>query len=492
MIGPYKIIALCTNRIHDKECYEFVGELNRQLCETDMRLFVLNTDITDDEGHFYSSGSCDIHELLYADGIDAVIVDEERLKSSVVTERLIATAKELSLPVIVLGEQHDGCMTLKSEESGFGELIKHLIDDHGYTSFHMIAGAENNPFSDKRIAIFKDTLAERGLTFDESMVSYGNFWSEPAVAATEKLIAESRLPQVIVCANDYMALAVVDALKKHGYRVPEDIAVTGFDGVEEIYYSEPMLTTVSYSDKTYCETITRLLPEVMEGRTGTEVVHAELLLNRTCGCECDTTIEPSHYITAQNNRFNRYQDENIILAEASAKIQMCSSFEELCYLMHEDDKMYAMCCLLKKECIDDSIDPRSVVEKGFGDELFLAFDSDMIQYMQLHGEHFSPRFFPSKELVPVLDYYLSDKRCIIFNSVYYLGVPLGYVVFHYHEHVGANYLKIPQTVTALNNAIGGFRNNRYQQYLMRRIDEMYCTDSLTGLLNRHGFATCYE
>lgn len=492
MIGQYKIIALCTNRIHDKECYEFVGELNRCLCETDMRLFVLNTDITDEEGHFRSSGSSDIHELLAVKGIDVVIVDEERLKSPVVTQRLIDTAKALLLPVVVLGEPHDGCLNIKEEESGFEDIVKHLIDTHGYTRFHMIAGKENDPFSNKRIAMFKDTLAVRGLTFDDSMISYGDFWSEPAVAATEKLIAEGRLPEAIVCANDNMALAVIDALKRHGYRVPEDIAVTGYDGIEEIYYSEPMLTTVTHSDKKFCKALSSLLSQALAGRTDSKLVSAELLLNRSCGCECTAKTEPSHYITAQNNRFNRYQDENIVLAEVSAKIQMCDSFDEMCYLMHEDDKMYAMCCLLKKECIDNTIDPRTVVEKGFGDELFLLFDSDMIQYMQLNGERFSPHMTPSSEIVPVLDYYLGDKRCIIFNSLCYLGVSLGYVVFHYNDHIEANYLKIPQTVTALNNAIGGFRNNRYQQYLMQRIDEMYRTDSLTGLLNRHGFAASYE
>ncbi|MGN1340066.1 MAG: diguanylate cyclase domain-containing protein [Oscillospiraceae bacterium] len=492
MIGQYSIIALCTNRIHEKECYEFVGELNRCFSETNMRLFVLNTDITDDSGSFRSSGSSDIFELLSSPCIDAVVVDEGRFKSTCTTERLISESLDRGIPVAVIGEPHEGCFNIQFADNGMTEVVEHLTDHHGFTRLHMIAGTKGNYFSEKRIAVFKKVLEDRGIPFDESMVSYGDFWSDPAAAATEQLISAGELPQAIVCANDSMAIAVIDTLKMHGYRVPEDVAVTGYDGIEEIYFSDPAITTVLNSRKSFCKTLVECLPQVINGRTGTEYVPTTLLTNHSCGCCGRSEVNPAQYILDKNNNFFRYQDENIVLAEVSAKIQTCSSFEEMCYLIHESDKMYAMCCLLKRECIDSTIDPKTPLEKGFGDELFLLFDSDRIHYMNNHGEHFSPCMMPSKEIIPTLEWYLQDKRCLIFNSIYYLGVPLGYVCFHFSNNESANYMKIPQTVTSLNNAIGAFRNNRYQQYLLHRIDEMYRTDSLTKLLNRWGFMDAYS
>ncbi len=492
MIRNYRIAALCTNRIYDKECYEFVGELQRQLSDTDIRLFVFNADIFDDSGNFRSSGSSDIFELISLVDIDILIIDEERLESSVTTERLLKKAHECSIPVIVIGEEHENCFNIRYNDDGFGVAVRHLIDFHGLKSLHMMAGKENNFFSDKRIAVFKKVLEEHGLPFDNSMVSYGEFWSEPAAAATERLIAENRLPQGFVCANDIMALAVIDTLKQHGYRVPEDVAVTGYDGIEEIKFSEPPITTVGRNDKKFAEVIIELIPQVIAGKTGTDYVDPGLICNHSCGCENTAKADPARYIIAQNNRFNRYQDESIVLTEASARIQMCDCLEEICYNMHVDDKMYAMCCLLKKECIDEKIPPSTVLDKGFSDELFLLYDCDRIEYMKLHGEHFTPCMMPASDIIPTLHFYLDDKRCMIFNSLCHLGISLGYVCFHFSDHTGANYLKIPQTVTALNNAIGGFRNNRYQQYLARQIEEMYRTDALTGLYNRRGFGAAYE
>lgn len=66
---------------------------------------------------------------------------------------------------------------------------------------------------------------------------------------------------------------------------------------------------------------------------------------------------------------------------------------------------------------------------------------------------------------------------------------MGYVCFHFNSCDCGNFMKIPQTVNMLNNALGGYRNLRHKHYLMNKIDKMYSTDLLTGLLNRRGFTS---
>lgn len=51
---------------------------------------------------------------------------------------------------------------------------------------------------------FQDTLKKYGIPFDSSMVSYGDYWSDPAIAAVERLMNEGRIPQAFVCANDHI------------------------------------------------------------------------------------------------------------------------------------------------------------------------------------------------------------------------------------------------------------------------------------------------
>lgn len=492
MRGPYKIIAMCTSRIQDRECYELVTELTEHIRHTDMRLFVFNTDIKDKGGNFRSSGGIGIFELLDLPCIDLVLVDEERIKSPDLSDKLINDALSRGLPVVVIGEEHENCINVKFNDDGLGNIIRHLINDHGKRRLHMMAGVRENPFSKARIEVFRSVLGEYGIPFDDSMVSYGDFWSMPAADATEAIVASGNIPDAIVCANDSMAIAVIAVLKKHGYRVPEDVAVTGYDNNDEAYFCIPQLTTVSHGNSELCDELINSFRRAFDGESGTAYVDTRMELYRSCGCDREKDVCSVDHIIELNNRFFRYQDENILLSEISAQLQLCSSFEDICYLMHKDDKMYAVACMLKKEYTDCSVDPAKSQGEGFGDELLLLFDGDCINYEKLHGGHFVPHFMSSSDILPSLDYYLQDERCIIFNLLYYHGVSMGYLAFHYSEYGVGNFLKIPQTVTALNNALGSFRNSRYQEYLAQRIDDMYRTDSLTGLLNRHGFISDYE
>lgn len=73
---------------------------------------------------------------------------------------------------------------------------------------------------------------------------HGEFSRERARAVAADLIAGGRLPRALVCANDQMALGVLDALGAAGLRVPDDVIVTGFDGIDDGTRSTPRLTTI--------------------------------------------------------------------------------------------------------------------------------------------------------------------------------------------------------------------------------------------------------
>ena len=113
------------------------------------------------------------------------------------------------------------CINIKFDhENAFVEVVRRMIDVHHLTNLHFMAGFKGNQFSEFRLNAFRRVLEEHGLPFDESMVSYGDFYSVAAERETEKIVASGNIPQAILCANDRMALAVCDVLDKHGIRVP--------------------------------------------------------------------------------------------------------------------------------------------------------------------------------------------------------------------------------------------------------------------------------
>ncbi|MCH5200392.1 MAG: GGDEF domain-containing protein [Oscillospiraceae bacterium] len=495
MIGKYKIIALCTCRIQDDECHKFITAFHRRLSEIGCRLFVYTccSDIL--EGREQNDGQTSIFGLINASFVDAVILQADRIKNRNICRDIIDSAHRSGIPVMVLGGRFSGCLNIEYDyRAGFAEAVKHLIDVHGITDMHMIAGVKGNSYSEDRIEMFREVLEQHDIPFSDDMVSYGDFWSIPAVEAAQKLIESGKLPRAIVCANDHMAIAVVNHLKDNGISVPEDVAVTGFDGISTIYSSEPTITSIEISDDSIAKVICDSLTEVFKGGSceGEITVMPRPILNESCGCSSDKKINSAALLNEEHNCFYRFQDENIIMSAINKEIQKCSSFEEIAFVMRENDLMYAMCCLIKQECTDESADPEKIREQGFGDKLFLLYDSDMIDYMALHGERFSPYDMPADEIIPTMDYYLDDGRSFIFAAMYHLDVPLGYVCFHFSDYVSGNFYKIPQTVDMLNNALGGLRSQRHQHYLLRQIDEMYRIDVLTGLYNRRGFHFEYD
>lgn len=495
MIGNYKIIALMMCRIQDKENHEFIYVLNKKLSEIGCRLFVYNCSSPIDDKIKEDAPQTSVYEMFDASFTDAVILHTSSIGSAGVCQKIISRALDMKLPVISLGESFDGCMNIEYEhQTGIEDIVEHLVQAHGVSHFHMIAGRKGDSFSNKRIEAFKNTLEKCGIPFDYSMVSYGDFWSKPAIAAVEILMNEGRLPQAFVCANDHMAIAISDFLQNHGVSIPEDVIVTGYDCIDTIYSSSPTVTSACISNESASGTICGILSDMFNdgSREGCVKIFPEAVFNESCGCECSNKQDASVLFNEQTNLFYRFQDENIILAEIAAKIHQSRSFEEIAYIMRDNDLMYAMCCLIREEYTDNSVNPETESMNGPDSRLFVLYDSDMIDYQRKYGEKFSPYYMSAKDIIPKLDFYLDDGRCLIFTALHYLGVSLGYVCYHFSDHTAGNYYKIPQTVDMLNNALGGLINLRHMHYLLKKIERMSGTDALTGLYNRHGFCTEYS
>jgi LacI family transcriptional regulator len=131
-----------------------------------------------------------------------------------------------------------------SNTEGMRSLTDHLIDRHGVSDFVYLAGPADSPDDAERYQGFVQSIEGRGLDVAAIPVPRADFSRIHARSVAEELVASGRLPRALVCANDQMALGVLDVLGRHGVRVPDDVIVTGFDGIEPGRLSSPRLTTV--------------------------------------------------------------------------------------------------------------------------------------------------------------------------------------------------------------------------------------------------------
>ena len=205
MINGKKIVALCTYRIHDSQVFTFITEFSNLLSKFDCRLFIyaINAEIGNKCGFLAETS---VYDLIHFDKVDAVVIMDEKIKSRETVRKIIDNAKKANVPAIVIDGEYDDVSTINFDyRNGFETVVRHVIEEHGARRPHFMAGKHNNKFSDERIDVFKQVLAENNIPFDDSMLSYGDFWSVPARAAAEEIIKWDMLPDAIICANDIMA-----------------------------------------------------------------------------------------------------------------------------------------------------------------------------------------------------------------------------------------------------------------------------------------------
>jgi LacI family transcriptional regulator len=131
-----------------------------------------------------------------------------------------------------------------SNTEGMTALATHLIVARGVRDFVYLAGPEEAPDDMERFEGFTAALEAAGLDPAATPIRRGGFARLGGRAFAEDLLAKGALPRAVVCANDQMALGVLEVFTARGVRVPDDVIVTGFDGIEAGRQSSPRLTTV--------------------------------------------------------------------------------------------------------------------------------------------------------------------------------------------------------------------------------------------------------
>jgi LacI family transcriptional regulator, galactose operon repressor len=150
------------------------------------------------------------------------------------------------LPVVVIDDRAwypEYPSVATTNEEGALAAVRHLVGT-GRRRIATIAGPPGFGCSGERLAGYRRALEEAGLAFDASLVVAGRFNEASGVTATRRLLEVEPSLDAIFAANDEMALGALQALRAAGRRLPEDVAVVGFDDIPAAASSTPSLTTV--------------------------------------------------------------------------------------------------------------------------------------------------------------------------------------------------------------------------------------------------------
>lgn len=190
------------------------------------------------------------------------------------------------LPQVSLGWKVPGVPSVTVDgASGLVALVRHLVRDHGRRRFALVTGPADHVESQDRERGVRQTLDEEGLGLDDALVFRGNFYNGSGADAVRAFLAAGRRFDVLVALNDRMALGALEALAEAGLRVPEDVAVTGFDNIDQGAHVSPPLTTVDQPLRTMGALAVDLVASLMAGAVPEDrVLPSQMVVRWSCGC----------------------------------------------------------------------------------------------------------------------------------------------------------------------------------------------------------------
>jgi len=192
-------------------------------------------------------------------------VDGVLLISSHESDPILDALLESGVPTvscgIPIGHQRD-VATVSVDESGSARIMTKHLRDRGHRRIAMIAGPSDTPGGRYRLVGFRD---EMGANFDPELVAEGDYSAESGAVAMSTILQRTRDFDAVFAASDLMAAGAITSLRAAGLRVPEDVAVAGFDDSGLAATHDPPLTTMRQPWDQLSEEMVSLLLEVIAG-----------------------------------------------------------------------------------------------------------------------------------------------------------------------------------------------------------------------------------
>lgn len=170
-----------------------------------------------------------------------------------------------------------------------GMVVGHLAD-HGHKRIGFISGQPGFATAIERTEGFRAAISERGLSFDETLIRAGDSIVGAAAAATELLSRPDR-PSALAVGNNMSMIGVMRAIRAIGMRVPEDIALVGFDDFEWADCFEPRLTVIAQPVEEIGRKAAELLVRRIAADQNGELLKPQtvrlkptLVIRQSCGC----------------------------------------------------------------------------------------------------------------------------------------------------------------------------------------------------------------
>lgn len=228
------------------------------------------------------------YDLATPESVDGLLISSGTLVNVIGPERLAQWCRRFEpLPMCTLSVPLPGMPCVSSDNAaGMRAALTALLVQGGFRRIVCLRGPLENPEADARYEVYRSVLEQHRLPLVPELVVVGDFVRASAAQAIAALIDRKVDFQAVIASNDLMALGAMDTLRARGLRVPEDVAVIGFDDTPDGRFAPVPLSTVRQSIYGLGYAGVELLLRRIHGEPvpANVVLPTELITRRSCGC----------------------------------------------------------------------------------------------------------------------------------------------------------------------------------------------------------------
>ena len=480
-----KKIAVLIASIDREYQQDFVSGLTSAGASKDMDICIFNT-----QGHMNVAisstsevGESMIYDLPDLGDFDGII----SLPATMGNDIALHKVNEVLRPLQKTGKPHvsidvpqEGAVCISFDDAiSVEELTEHLITEHGVRRIAFVCGPMNSSVAISRLEACRHAMKKHGLELDDRLVFDGEWTRVGGRKAAEKILENGgELPQAIICANDDMALSVIECLNEQGIRVPKDVMVTGFDALRESVLRG--LTTICRPIDRSARKAVDILSQWIDGTEPAEktvTLSTIPIYGETCGCSQSLEHINEKLRVLGTERWNM---ETILTRVSMFSGTMAGVGDE--QEAYEKIREFVSSWDIRELylCVDPSIcrDVESTGDGGrYPDEMLLL-------YGIRNRKEYPTHVFRKTDLTPVMHEMRKSNVCLVFCPLYYRDRNFGYVAMSLGSGTGSALYSV---LMLLNGALMSlFLQTNIKRYA-GTIEKMAVHDIMTGMLNRRGY-----
>lgn len=348
MIGTYKLIGVCVTRMQEEYRMYCIKALNHYACQNGYRLLIFNTSFD----QFYmenanEQGEAAVFQLIQYDMLNAMVLFSETLKDEPTRLKIVENCQKHQIPVLSIDLPMEGCINFSFDYSNsFEKLCHYIVEDHHAKRVFMMAGLQNNHFSEEHVAAFRGVLKENHIPLEECLVGYGDFWYEPTRNTLENWFEIQKLPipDTIICANDTMAIVTSQYLQDRGYQIPKDCMITGFDGILQSSYHIPHLTTCTQDYNAMGRALVEAIEKWYQGETTPQdyVIGFHIIYSQSCGCKDMNTVNINQTTQQILDRLQNSKNQQNLTCQLQTAVTSMTSISELPQMLEDKFVFHTM------------------------------------------------------------------------------------------------------------------------------------------------------